>query len=111
MSFDLMDIKWAIEDSYDIKLKVRENPIKPGTKELFWETKHDEINIHISHYTAKDREGQEFISCGYDHHKGEDLHGHGSPCDTLEDVFRFFDYIKIFPKREHKDDYQQLKLF
>lgn len=111
MSFDLMDIKWAIEDSYDIKLKVRENPIKPGEKELFWKDKHDEINIHISHYTCPDREGQEFISCGYDHHKGEDLHGHGSPCDSLEDVFKFMDYIKIFPKREHKDDYQQLKLF
>lgn len=51
-------------------------------------TKHMNMHVHYSHYTCRDREGQKFISVGYDYRKDGHVGGSGSPCDTIEEAIR-----------------------
>jgi len=51
------------------------------------------FTLGLSNYkTGDERDGQPFISVGYDNKK--DLSGGGAPCDTLEEVIEYFKFFK-----------------
>jgi hypothetical protein len=60
----------------------------------FWKwrakTKCCTFSLHYSNYnTLDERNGQRFISCGYDYKKDGQIGGCGSPCDTIEKAIKF----------------------
>ena len=52
------------------------------------EYKNSVIDVHVSHYTCYDREGESFISCSFWNKK--QMSGAGVPCDSLDEAIEFF---------------------
>lgn len=50
--------------------------------------KNSTIDIHISHYTCHDREGEAFIACSFWNKK--QMSGAGIPADSIEEAIAFF---------------------
>ena len=50
------------------------------------------LDVHLSHYTCDDQEGEPFISCDFYNKKKH--YGAGVPCDSLEDAIAFFKKYK-----------------
>ena len=48
------------------------------------------FTLGLDAYTTEERNGQPFISVGYENKK--DLSGGGSPCDSLDEAIEYFSY-------------------
>lgn len=107
--FDLMRIKDAVEDAFDLEFIVRDISFKEG-KELYYQKANHQVTVRLSRYTYEARLGQEFINFDYWNGTG----GMGSPCDSLEELIECLDRIKM-PRRttprQKKEQLEQLSLW
>ena len=103
---DLMQIKDALEDIYNIEFKVMDMTYMEG-QELVWQKGKDKVRVHIGHYTCKGREGQEFMDFDW----WDGTTGLGSPCDSMEQLTGCFDRIKVPRRTVPRERREQLSLF
>ena len=107
--FDLIKIKEEIERLFQIEFKVEHSDLF-GRDELVYRYKKSHLIIAISHYTCYDRLGQEFISVDWQSGM-PDMHGRGSPCDSVEEVIHDMDYLGYKRREVPLERTEQLRLF
>lgn len=105
--FDLKQIKKDLEQKYDVTFTEDKYL---DMDNLHYEIKRKSLDIHIDRYTTTDwRHGMEFI--GADFYDKSIQYGRSGPHDSMEELIRFLDSIKLPRRTTIKEEYEQISLF